>query len=598
MKNRNLGDYDMVLALSSSYINFQFKMMYRRKIIADKWAFLTNSMGKDVKPLLNAQATNYFHDLEELKKESAAHKKEIESIEGEMENATQAKWKKLRARKKTLKNIVAKLEAKIKDSSLYDVSLVANIAPQIEVTSNPKELLFQIAFTEGSKLTFIREGKKIECDLSPKGEQKTIYAFRVKIGKVKITSNQKIISIDEGKNKVMTLRDKGINDNDFTVESLFLDFENANISDYDKSASNLPDDVSKKTLLLVALENYFRNLKGSDNPYILGYGITKKKIKPTEKALFQPTGIAYSSNSSKEANASSFNFLMLLEHHAFPSGQDAGILPHSLLEQTQDKTATVDAGFGLSRSKFERIYVKKISDSLKNKIATSLGEKCKNASQDGYDCDIRFAWEISDKKDAEMNIKGNLKVIFSGITLNQQGGVDMNYITKVVDCTLHQEIPQKTLFYKSVGVDWPCSTSGKERAEEGKEGKEGKLTITLKADAKGKFAVQPNNDKLRLGFDTFEPKYKDRIGDKISNALTDAWNLAFNTTEFINDLFNKSAIFDEMNALEKALDIKSFKPLENKVILPVSSVYTYKNVRLDKSKTVVLFDASYAPITE
>ncbi len=612
--NRNLGNYDMVMGLSSNKINYQFKQMYNRKLIQKDWAFLTNSMGKEIENLSNDEVDDYWKNAATSKDQLAQKEAEKEAIESKMQAAIeQENWAEVgqySAQNKALKAEVAKLKAIVEKLNIYDLGLSGKIKPpKIEILSdNPKELLFRIAFKSG-KLFFSREGKKMEYDL---GKNKIEYAFRVGIGKVKITSEKKIVELDEkGEQKELTLRDKGINDNDFTIQSLFLDFENANISSYDASYSKLPDDMGTNALLQAGLNNYFKGLAGTDNPYVLGYGIHKKEVKEGERALLYPTGVAYSTSHSKEKRASTFNFLMLLNNHAFPNGADAGVLPHSLMEYAEDKTATVNGVFGLNVKEFRENYVNLLTNEIKKKIVGNLGSKCKGASiaSNKRDISINFAWNnIND---------GRMHITYQGIQAasDKQG---INIVYKITaEAKVHQEIKAlgisvdwgnllSTDGYSqaTVGVDWQCSTNGRARNSQGSSGQ---LSVLLKAGASGKLELEvKDNDKFKLGFDKEKPEFKggahgffDEMWDSINDAVGEIIEACTGIETGLGDgLSNLKMLSD----LGDALDIANLEKLENKVILPVSSVYTYKNVRIfgddENENSVLLFDTSYGTVAQ
>jgi len=599
-KNRNLGNYDMVLSLSSSKINYQFKKMYDRKIIHSDWAFLTNSMGKKVKTLTNEEAQSYWPNVEKNKSNLEEQKKKLDDITKQIvdldeDNDDQSKRRNLKEQYKSVKAEVEKLEAKVKDANLYDLGLIATIAePKIEILSETsKELIFQISFKPGSTLFYSREGKKAEYDLGGNGIK---YAFRVSIGKIKINSDRKIVEIDEnGKEQEKTLRDKGINDNDFTIQALLLDFENANIANYDQKSSTLPEAADENALLQAAMVNYFKSLANSDNPYVLGYGIEKNEVQEGDRGLFYPTGVKYSTSYSSEQRASTFNFLMLLNKHPFPSGNDSGVLPVSLMEEAQDKTATVNGVFGLNMSEFENNYVPLLSNILYEKIKSKLGDRHKDGSVNNKNININYALP---------NVSsGKLNIDYQGVYKNADNlGVDIKY--KVTsEATIHHE---QQVIGGTVGIDWDVSTSGKAHKPQGKEGS---LIVTLKAGASGRLELTASYEDFSLGYKTSEPRYESewgRVRAKASDLMQilsgplGALEVIQNLMEDLRDIGKK---ISELNAIATSLHINNLETLENKVILPVASVYTYKNVRLlgensSDQNAVLLFDTSYATVAQ
>jgi hypothetical protein len=601
----------MVLALSSNKINYQFQKMYQRNIIHKDWAFLTNSMGRDIKTLTNEEAKSYWTNIDTNKSNLEAKKAELEFIDKDMTAAIIAKnWDnvaELNSKKESVQAEVNALQLEVDKANLYDLGLIATIAePKIEILSETsKELIFQISFKPGSTLFYTREGKKAEYDL---GGNEIKYAFRVSIGKIKITSDRKIVEIDEnGQEQEKILRDKGINDNDFTIQALFLDFENANIANYDSKSSTLPEGASDNALLQAAMVNYFKSLANSDNPYVLGYGIHKNEVQEGERGLFYPTGVAYSTSHSREQRASTFNFLMLLNNHSFPSGNDSGVLPVSLMEHAQDTTATVNGVFGLNISEFENNYIPLLSNSLNEKMITKTAEiEGFNLKSSGFDEDKKNFYIDYSSGD----LSGKININYKGVQeSSNQNSVDVVYeITS--QATVHQELPGP-LHIGTIGVDWFLSTSGDQTPDGMKDnkvprGQIGSLIIQLKVGASGKLELGANYaQQMILGFDSKEPTYR-KESDK-------DWMTVFNIVKWISPIIGLiDTIMDSvtgfMNPLGEIkdfgsiLNIQNLENLENKIILPVASVYTYKNVRLSGNSSdqnaVLLFDTSYGTVAQ
>lgn len=253
-RNRNLGNYDMVLGLSSSKINHHFKVLYNTKDdenkeykIDHKWTFLTKSTTGEIEKLVDQTKFEFY--WENLKKIKVNEKYIIDNIE---ENPDEAM-------KKSSENKTIKKD--LKDNGFnrydYDLGLFANIAPpEIEILENKsKELIFKVKFKAGSKICYIEDNEPVCKDLVSKKNTNICYAFKVAIEKIQIDdSSKKIIEIDNnGIKKSISFRDKGINDNDFTIDGLLLDFQRANITDYDETRSNLTDRMKKNSSLQSAL---------------------------------------------------------------------------------------------------------------------------------------------------------------------------------------------------------------------------------------------------------------------------------------------------------------------------------------------------------
>jgi hypothetical protein len=88
----------------------------------------------------------------------------------------------------------------------------------------------------------------------------------------------------------------------FTIRHLLMNFQDANIANYNSVESDFPrpvgqltDDQWKMVQMFVntILVEYFKNLAKTDHPYILGYSIEDKSPKEDIGATFNPTNGAY-----------------------------------------------------------------------------------------------------------------------------------------------------------------------------------------------------------------------------------------------------------------------------------------------------------------
>lgn len=590
-----LGKYDMVLALSSNKINSLLHRMHRKGKIHEDWAFLASSTTPDIVHLTGEEVLTRWTKMDRNKETLDSKSEELSSIIKQMQ-ANEKKSDSPEKNKKRLE-LVGKIgtasseeadaRRKVEEDEKLDIGLIAKIdAPEIEILDESrKELLLKINFRAGSKLLYSRKGKRSEHDLG----SGTSYAFRVSIAQIRKTSDTTTTIITNGKKEEVTLKDQGINDSEFTIEALFLDFENANITAYNESKSTLPEEIKRNGALQLALNNYFKNLKDSKNPYVLGYAINKKKIAERERPLLYPAKASFSTSYSSKNRASALNFLMLLKGHKFPS--NGGKLPRSLMEDARDTTAAVSGVFGLSLHEFESTYTSLLLDTLCKRIKENMGSKCKSIQVNGKDINIEFGWP--DVKD------GKLDLIFTGSRNSADNdGVDiLRYRIKASACA-HEEIAglgNLVGLEDTTGVDWNVSTDGRIRYT----GKEGSLTVKLKAGTRGKLEITLNYSNFRLGFG--KVAYK--------SATDEAWNVA---SEAAGSLLNMVGIatdigkgLDDLRGIESigdTLNIQNIESLERRVILPVASVYTYKNVRLAKgsssSDSALLFDVAYAPFTQ
>ncbi|KAA5547820.1 hypothetical protein [Adhaeribacter rhizoryzae] len=119
----------------------------------------------------------------------------------------------------------------------------------------------------------------------------------------------------------------------FSIQSIFLDFENSDLSTYNDlqsdipitaDASGAPISISEANQIRDTFNGMLRvwllNHKGTDNPFILGYSVTAKQTSDDVKAVLNPTGANFSThgyeypgnlNDSSKDGLSTFNFLMV-----------------------------------------------------------------------------------------------------------------------------------------------------------------------------------------------------------------------------------------------------------------------------------------------
>jgi hypothetical protein len=161
----------------------------------------------------------------------------------------------------------------------------------------------------------------------------------------------------------------------FDISHLFLNFENANLVDTfdvkgaDTSALNAPEVVKQfKSMLDVLL----KKLKGSDNPFILGYTVTNKPpANPNApKPTFEPTGTNYSTYPEPSNPAiSTLNYLLMTQNRPV-LGRGYGIFTHNWVN-----TDTVQGSFVISQPL--------IMNQVLPTIAASLGADASQFSQSG-----------------------------------------------------------------------------------------------------------------------------------------------------------------------------------------------------------------------
>lgn len=290
-----LKTVDMVISISEDTINYQFSELRRQEIIEPIWNIVTFNDGTSQVNLSKAEFDEAIKPL------------------------------KYRRPKRPE----------------YSCAFYADVAdPTIKILNGESNtVLLSILFQQGTMHywsgfgpTAIREEANMEG---------WVYAFGVGIGSIKkdVIADPDLswMLTDESRESVKeAISTTGLDQKYFTVESLFLDLENANYLAFDAAASNFKNKagstIADAALLQLQslLSNYFQSLKGGDNPYILGYALTVN-IPDQQEAMFQPTALRYSATFSEKPGLSAFNYLMMTGGNPFSTDQDLGVFRESFL---------------------------------------------------------------------------------------------------------------------------------------------------------------------------------------------------------------------------------------------------------------------------
>ncbi len=243
------------------------------------------------------------------------------------------------------------LGAAVQQGLLWDYGWSATAGPpMVTVLSRDHlHLRFTIPFTDGT----LDSNPDRTQGVSSYDLRGAVYAFSVPIGRLQIGGTNALLTPGARDQAARVIRDSGLTDADFTIEALFLDFDNANISSFDEENSKFPAAATEP--LQIAVEDYFKLiLPKQGNPYILGYGMQAAAgaARQQPRALFQPTGLRFST--SYFPGASALNYLMMLGGREFPPGQDVGILPDSLIAAAG---GTVDGVLAIDYPMFEQMLL-------------------------------------------------------------------------------------------------------------------------------------------------------------------------------------------------------------------------------------------------
>lgn len=577
--NQTLAHYDMVLALSESTINYQFYQLHLGRVIHRDWAVLMGNVNNRKKgepfTLLRTEGNeSTFNDKVDtwvdLQEQIAEAYEDQDFVE--------------------LGILTAKLKAANAD---FDIGWDASIkAPSISILNmETQKLILKITFRSGRLLYRSSSLEEVdEFDLKNR-----VYAFEVPIGKLQINKDQMVLKAQEEMDLV--IRESGLSDDDFTIESLFLNFENANITSFDPGRSKFPEEAALP--LQVSVKNYFdQTLKGSDNPYVLGYGVSRRRISSSEKAMFQPTSLnfstSYSSHQDSETPSpgefSAFNFLMMLNNNMPPYDQNTGVLPASLIELGKDTSSTMDGVFAIQHNHFQAYL-----DSLDDFVASQF--EAQGIDRNGGFKDGVMVGLKHDKHKVNDTIDSTYTITREAIKNNvHDSGITVRYKIEVsIRVGIH------------ISKDWEIqhvtlSTSGEHtKGDIDTPGAIGGLDFHIKAAQEGHFGLTHDLTEPVIAFDKSPNLFEGDAGTVFLNVML---TIFAGYIQIVRGIINAIAVdLGKKSAMQESKLIAQLADLDvlnqtNKVILPLGKIYTFKNLRHIAEKDIIAYDIAYAPQME
>lgn len=563
---QTLTGYDMVLALSETTINKQFKKLHQENVIYKEWKLLAGHVFKQSpkrKPFFITGGDSNFNSR--LNTWTGLQQDFVKT--GDF-------------------NILGSLA---KDKNNFDFGWnTAMKAPVIHLEDrNTQEVILNLAFQSGH-LYYLSDPMNEVSVYDLKG---CVYSFRVPIGKLKINKKAMVLQAQDEMNSV--IRESGLKDSDFTIESLFLNFRNAKINQFDVTRSKFPKHM--EVPLTVAINNYFNLfLPDSENPYILGYGVSRTKMDRREKAMFQPTSVSYSTSfSSRQSTSrpipgqfSALNFLMMANGAKAPASQRAGVLAHSLIEIGKAQQTPASGVFAIEHKLFTT-YLSSLDKYVESIFSSQSGVSINGGFKNGT---MRATQRDYHKKH---------DTIDTTYTLTREpiknmagtGGIEVRYKLQVsIRVGIH------------IGKNWEIksatlSTSGPHtKGDINKKGSVGYLTFQLKSGSGGRFELANKLTKPNIAFDENPNMFEGPIGKVIGGIVTliFAWPMAIVNGiigQIVADLGVNTAV--KNNPLIDSLNQLDLLNKTNKVILPLGKTYTYKNLRYLADKKIVVYDIAY-----
>lgn len=212
-------------------------------------------------------------------------------------------------------------------------SVDEGLAPTVELkflTSTRRNVLFKVPLTAG-KMNYWDvsadppELKEIVID-------HWVLAFDVNLDMVALSASSLATS---GASKIAQQYLQQFSESEFTINRLALNFENADLANLDVKGSTVPSDPIAMETIIANLSRYFKGLRNSTNPYILGYPIKSNDPQQTQKILpaIEPTKtdfsttpyISTSAGDTSHDDLSTLNFLLMTQGKDFPTDVNTGL---------------------------------------------------------------------------------------------------------------------------------------------------------------------------------------------------------------------------------------------------------------------------------
>jgi hypothetical protein len=401
-----------------------------------------------------------------------------------------------------------------------------------------------------------------------------VYAFKVSMDEVLLTDSQ--LTELKGKDYVPKLV-KNIDSSVFTVSQLYMDFQNANISDYDTDHSTDFQHMSSKSIqqFIQLITIYFKKLKDTENPYILGYSIKQKPH--TQPAVLEPTSGEISTYYNKRNEGlNTLDFLLMTHNKALPIDDD-----RCKVSQLVDST-TYDGKIMIANDLFFEKYFKpyileRIKYGLPDggiwKEEVTHGKWTFSHIEDNFDTSGEVIGHVEDvvfknridlyrKKRAsvscsvEMVAGPNIKVTGSGVV----------YERRYLYCYPNIFSPKKATWLYDMEVTQPFS-----------------FDMTMEAGKEGKIILNGIFKK-----NTQEEKTKESRAVKLSEFFFKTQNhRLIESIKYRIERIQEEYIHYFENCIESGFNL-----LSHKIILPAGDVFFFKNIRFDDDRNVCM-DISY-----
>ncbi|WP_048050997.1 hypothetical protein [Methanosarcina soligelidi] len=363
---------------------------------------------------------------------------------------------------------------------------------------------------------------------------------------------------------------------DFTIRHLFMNFEDAEIADFDPTHSELPLPEGMSNLALnlfkLSLIDYFSKLANTDHPYILGYSIEQKAPTPDPSSTptFIPTSGTYwifKERDESQEYLSTLNLLLTADGRPLPYPTEPNFnnnwlisndcngrfvlaknlfFENHLLPKLKKALNTYVTGV-VSKSGFESEY------NLAQGIEWSLFESPENSNSDWtYIYEKTFNWSIGFSLKVEHSLKNNFWFTVYPEKLENKAAIKVNGGF----CIDYQMKGTNPNMFQRDDISWSISTV------------EWNATINVECGTHGVI-------KLEMSPEFNAQKFEGSIqyGVPLINALI---------TQITDSV--KNALESEIRCLNNSLEA-----VGSRFVLPAGYMYAFKNPQFDSFQNL-LFD--------
>lgn len=490
-------------------------------------------------------------------------------------------------------------------------------APTVDFdTGNAHEARLLISFTGGNVSYFSGFGAAATVVKEPIAGWSLAFDVKLNIGQIA----HEHLTVGDGRipaeiQKILTQFDSTM----FSIQSIFLDFQNSDMANYDTILSVIKTDNSfLKQNFATMVGSWIKSHQGQDNPFILGYPVTRNTPSADVKAVFEPTGANLSTHAYEQAagasdktkgGLSTLNFLLVTGDRKITDSPqlfaaDAGSF-HRNLVQSND----IDGKGIIARDLFFKRYLKplliepfeavinsqpdyvfarpdrspSIAINTKSGVANPAnGQRARFVSTPtgwAYEDDVKLAWHESGfnshDRESQQQLKFSVDVSMqpdadgaSRLTLDIAGQL-MRYEWDQVN----QDFPFKSNVY--MGKGWASAALKWTVRLQFIAGTDGKVTITHSSNT-----FDPIKDSGDAGVYKVADFFTDLLG---LHGISDDWK---NNAAGL-DAVDRDIVTKLIAETDPVLDAAS-----TRIVMPARSQFFYKNMLMNADGDIEI-DFSY-----